>query len=128
MSDMKLKTVSKRRSWGDLCFCRLSTPAAFPAERKEFISVDHNHPYSSATVQLLDTRLYIRHKTIVLLAVLFCCLQYFPLAPVSLSTAKKIFLLMIVLYFIWLEYETCYSPCFILNSVLRLCLQKVPML
>lgn len=91
---------------------RLSTPAAFPVEHKEFISVDHNHPYSSASVQLLDTRLYLRHKTILLLAVLFSYLQYFPRAPVSLSTAKKIFLLMILLYFIWLEYETGYNPCF----------------
>lgn len=35
---------------------------------------------------------------------------------------------MILLYFIWLEYETCYNPCFILNSVLQHRLQKVPML
>lgn len=90
--------------------------------------MDHNHPYLSATVQLLDTKLYLRHKTILLLTVLFCYLQYFPLAPVLLSTAKKIFLLMILLYFIWLEYETCYNPCFISNSVLQHYLQKVPML
>lgn len=80
----------------------LSAAADFPGERKKLEFVDHNHPYLSARVQLLDRRCYLIHKTTLLLTLLFCYLQYFPLAPVLLSTAKKIFLLMI-LYFIWLR-------------------------
>lgn len=106
---------------------RLSAAADFPGECIKLIFVDHNHPYLSATVQLLDRRCYLIHKTTLLLTLLFCYLQYFPLAPVLLSTAKQIFLLMI-LYFIWLEYEACYNPCFILNSGLQHYLQKVPLL
>lgn len=107
---------------------KLPALATFPAECKEFVSVDHSHPYLSATVQFLGTRLYLRHRTTLLLSVLFCYLQYFPLALELLSTAKKILLLMILSYFICLEYETCYNPCSILNSVLQRDLQKVPML
>lgn len=63
----------------------LSAAADFPGECKKLIFVDHNHPYLSATVQLLDRRCYLIHKTTLLLALLFC---YFAVLSTSSGIAQ----------------------------------------